>query len=332
MARLLDFLVGHQNIIDRFLTSYVQERLPHAFLFVGPSGVGKKMTALALSQVVLCEKPEAFKRQACGLCGSCLRIARVAGVRTGGGLEATSATENLMFVEPEKNQIKIDQAKEITEFLSLRAMGRYRIVVVDQADALNPQAGNSLLKLLEEPPPGTIFFLIAPSADHVLSTLRSRSQAVAFGSLTYDQMKKRSSAPDWALHASQGSFEKLELLSDQEELQIRESACAWVEEWMKNPQGYLLQEFRDLARDRAIAARLSNHLLMIFRDAFVLKAGGMQVFNADKLPFLKKVSNLSSEQLETAVKRALLLQESFEQNLDGSLVLEKFWIETRPQV
>jgi len=328
MARLLDQLVGHEKIVERFLAARDAGRLPHTFLLVGTPGIGKKLTAMALAQALICEASP----KACGLCGPCVRISKLAlpavGVVAKDFVPAHS-TESLLLIEPEKSVIKVDQAREILDFLTLRSNTR-RAIIIDSAEMLNPQAANSLLKVLEEPPEGTYFFLIAPSPTQMLPTLQSRSQIVSFSPLTSEQMKKRSRAPEWAIRASSGSFEKLQMLTEKVELEIRESACAWLASWMANPQGYLTEEFRSLAKDRSVAPRLVDHLLMLLRDAIFYQLGlKASMMNVDKEAFVADLAKLPAASLNTAVEKALQLQKLLLQNFDSSLMFEQFWIESR---
>ncbi len=322
MARLLDSVLGHQEILARFLHSIESGKLPHTFMFVGPSGVGRKASALALAQALTCEK----SKTACGVCGSCLRIEKAIQTKT-------NQTESLLLIEPEKNQIRIDQAHSILNFLSLRSLGQNRVVVIDAAETLNPQAGNALLKALEEPSAGTYFFMIAPSAAHVLPTLRSRAQVVAFQPLTIDEMRSKSQAPQWALRASQGSFERLAQLLEKDELEIRESALGWLQDWVSTPMAYLKPETRELVRDRDSARSLAHHLSWLLRDALYLKIGAEnKVLNSDKVSVLKRITEtVSQQQLLESCEKALWIEKKLDANQDSSLVFEQFWIESSPQ-
>lgn len=317
MISLLDQIIGHQNLIERFLHSYAQDTLPHAMLFVGPSGVGKKRTALALAQILLCRQPE--DQHACGICSSCMAISR--------GEE----TESLLLIAPEKNQIKLEEAQRILSFLNLRALRARRVIIIDSADLLNPQAANSLLKILEEPPADTFFILIAPSTKHVMATLRSRSQVMAFSPLSLEQLKSKSRAPEWALRASQGSFEKLALVTDKAELENRERAIAFLQTWSQEPQGYLWPDIRDSVRDRQSARAMAQHLSWLLRDVFYVQQGQNEyVLNLDQEKFLQDLaSKMDSDGILKACQKALKLEDQLDANQDSSLVFESFWIETQ---
>lgn len=317
MISLLEQTIGHENLIERFLHSYQKGSLPHAMLFVGPSGVGKKRTALALAQLMLCRQPQPSR--ACGICSSCMAISR--------GEE----TESLLLVGPDKNQIKLEEAHRILTFLNLKALRQRRVIIIDSADLLNPQAANSLLKILEEPPAETFFFLIAPSTVHVMATLRSRSQVMSFSPLTLAQLQSKSRAPEWALRASQGSFEKLGLVTDKHELESREKAISFLQVWLEQPQGYLWPDIRDFYRDRSSARSIAQHLAWLFRDVFYVQQRRLEyVLNLDQKAFLEKLAaQIPSEGLLDACQKALGLEDQLDANQDSSLVFESFWIKTR---
>lgn len=321
MTSLLDQIVGHENLIQRFLQSYVNGTLPHAMLFVGPSGVGKRRTALALSQILLCRDVKSADSlpKACGICSSCMAISR------------EEETESLLLINSEKNQIKLEEAHRIISFLNLKALRARRVIIINDADLLNPQAANSLLKILEEPPPDTFFFLIAPSAVHVMATLRSRSQVMAFAPLTADQLKSKTRAPEWAVRASKGSFEKLAQVTDKEELESREQAIRFLQTWLEEPQGYLIGDVRDLIRDRSSSRSLAKQISWLFRDAFYFSQDESQyALNMDQKEFLQSLSEkLTPQTLLSSCQKALNLEAQLDANQDPSLVFESFWIESR---
>ena len=165
--RVLDRVVGHGRVVERLLKTVEADRLPPSWLFVGAKNQGKKMVALGIAQALLCER----SRAACGACPSCLRV-------------VNRQSEGLILVEPEGAVIKIETARQIIASLSLSILGRGRVVIIDDAEKLGAQAGNALLKSIEEPPPRTHFILLTTSRDSVLGTIRSRSQIIRFGSLT----------------------------------------------------------------------------------------------------------------------------------------------------
>jgi DNA polymerase-3 subunit delta' len=173
---------GHDDVVERFRRSLARERLATTFLFVGPPGIGKHTFALMLAKSLLC--PSVTERlpgrlEPCGHCASCALVA------------AGTHPDLLRVAKPaEKSEIPValligDKEHRMTEGLchdiSLKPfMGGRRIAVIDDADFLNEEGANALLKTLEEPPPHSVLILIGTSIDRQLPTIRSRSQIIRF--------------------------------------------------------------------------------------------------------------------------------------------------------
>ncbi len=171
-----DAIVGQEGAKRRLSAALEADRVPGGYLFLGPSGVGKFTTALALARALLCEGDGAH---ACGDCSACRR--------------AESRVHPNLHVVGEGDavtRIKVEEVRTIQGRLSLRPLeGTRQIVIVDNADHLGDISGNALLKTLEEPPPGAVLILVASEALRVLETIRSRSQEVRFSSLATDQVR-----------------------------------------------------------------------------------------------------------------------------------------------
>jgi DNA polymerase-3 subunit delta' len=120
-----------------------------------------------VAQALNCLNPK--NADACGVCTACSKIAR--GVHP-----------DILIVEPgETGSIKIDQVRDVVERAGYRPFeGRRRVVIIDDADALVPQAQNALLKTLEEPPPSSVFILVTSRPDVLLPTVRSRCPRLQF--------------------------------------------------------------------------------------------------------------------------------------------------------
>lgn len=166
----------------------LDERLPHALLFIGPAGLGKRDLADALAARLLCMMPRT-DGHACGQCATCqLRLTgnhpdlyqivpeaqAAAGVEEGGADTATPA-------KTKSSQIVIEQIRRLQNALMVTGhQSSRRVVVVEPADAMNPYTANALLKLLEEPPEGCVLILISSQPRHLLATIRSRCQQWQF--------------------------------------------------------------------------------------------------------------------------------------------------------
>ncbi len=166
-------------------------RLPHALLFVGPPGLGKRELAEALAARLLCDSPAA-DGHACGRCEPCQwRLAgnhpdlrhvvpaadAAADGAEGEGAEAAPAKEG----KAKSEQILIEQIRDLQSALSVTGHhSARRVVVLDPAEAMNVFTANALLKLLEEPPEGCVFLLVSSAPRRLLPTIRSRCQQWPF--------------------------------------------------------------------------------------------------------------------------------------------------------
>lgn len=183
--------------IWRSLTG-AEVRLPHALLFAGPAGVGKRELADALAVRLLCEQPRQAHESACGTCPSCLMWA--SGQHPDYRLlqpdaAAEGEEEGEAAGEGEKKkaskQIRIQQIREVEEFFHVGGhRGGARVCIIDPAEAMNPITANSLLKILEEPSVSFYFIMISHRWRRLLPTLLSRSRRVMFGRPPAEQSQR----------------------------------------------------------------------------------------------------------------------------------------------
>ncbi len=178
-------ILGQERTISILRRSVRRGRLAHAYLFVGPEGVGKKLTALTLAKALNCRSPEAFDGgsaregapEACGLCPSCRKI-------------DLGNHPDVRLVEPEARggsrqaYIHIDVLREVRRSLQFAPLeGRRKAIVFDGAHRMQPAAANALLKTLEEPPNDTLIVLVTAEEWSLLPTIISRCQVVRFRGL-----------------------------------------------------------------------------------------------------------------------------------------------------
>jgi DNA polymerase-3 subunit delta' len=169
---------GHDRVVEELRRGLTGGRFPHAFLFVGPEGVGKKTFARKVAQALLCERADEAALDPCEACPSCLQI-------------KAGAHPDLLEVErPEqKYELPIELIRKLCLDLGLKPMhGSRRVSIVDDADSLNDEAANAFLKTLEEPPPGSVLILIGTSAELQLDTILSRCRVVRFDPLPPDEL------------------------------------------------------------------------------------------------------------------------------------------------
>ncbi|MCH2114422.1 MAG: DNA polymerase III subunit [Pirellulales bacterium] len=171
---------GHDSVVEHFRQSVSHNRLASSYLFLGPAGVGKRLFAGQLAQSLLCgsQAPQQLAAP-CDSCESC----RLHAVGNHPDVDVVSLPAG-----KRKLPIKLfvgDQAHRHQEGLchnvSLRPMlGKRRVAIIDDADHLTTESSNSLLKTLEEPPPGAVLILIGTSRARQLPTIVSRTQVIRF--------------------------------------------------------------------------------------------------------------------------------------------------------
>lgn len=161
-----DDLQGQAPVVAQLKQAAQGEGLTHAWLFTGPPGSGRSNAAKAFAAALNCDQDDVALR-GCGECPACRTI-----------LGETHS--DVTFVRTEKVTITIDEARELVSKAGDRpATGRWRIIVVEDADRMAERTTNVLLKAIEEPTPRTIWMLCAPSPADVLVTIRSRCRPVS---------------------------------------------------------------------------------------------------------------------------------------------------------
>ncbi|GAB4253920.1 DNA polymerase III subunit delta' [Deferrisoma sp.] len=167
-----DRIVGHERPLRVLRRSLSSGRIPHAYLFWGPSGIGKSLVAREVARVLLCRSEEALGRaEACGACRSCGRL-------------DSGTHPDLHVLEAGGARVGVDEVRGLQEALAYRAFeGGRRVAILPDAARLTREAANALLKTLEEPPEGVHLILIASHREQLLPTVVSRCQGIRFDPL-----------------------------------------------------------------------------------------------------------------------------------------------------
>lgn len=167
---------GHDAIVQRFQRAVAQDRLGSAYLLTGPSGVGKRQLAHRLAAALLCHRMT-DELIACGSCDSCRPL------RAGAHPDLT-----VIACPEDRQSIPLElligdrehRSKEgLCYWINLApVLATRKIAIIEDADLMAPEGANALLKTLEEPPPGSVLFLISHNLQRQLPTIRSRCQKV----------------------------------------------------------------------------------------------------------------------------------------------------------
>jgi DNA polymerase-3 subunit delta' len=324
-------LRGHEAQVGQFTRAVRRGRLAHAYLFIGPSGIGKRLFAVELAKALLCEAAPPGPREtlaACGRCPACVQVEA-----------GTHPDFRLAARPPETAEFPIDLMRELCEAFALKsARGRGKVVVIDDADDLNDPSANCFLKTLEEPPPGSLIVLVGTATDRQRSTVVSRCQVVRFRPLPaelVDELLQRQGVNDAALQArlvrlSGGSPGQALALADPALWEFRRTLTAGLAKPPFDAVGLarswieFVQEAGKEAVHRRRRARLTLRLLIDFLDEALAvrlqrpaRGGG-----ADRAAVEAMAARADADRLVELVERCLEADFHIERNVGTELALE----------
>jgi len=182
-------IYGHDDVVEQFRRALARRRLASSFLFAGPAGIGKRSFAIKLAQALLCQRRAEEALDPCAECSACLQVS--AGSHPDLDLVAKPKDKSFLPLELFIGDKEHRMRRGLCRNIALRPlMGGRKIAIIDDADFLNAEGANCLLKTLEEPPPNSLLILISTSPARQLPTIRSRCQLVRFRPLSIDVVAK----------------------------------------------------------------------------------------------------------------------------------------------
>src|SRR5256714_13721499 len=177
-------LIGNDEVKDALRHLLASGRMPGSLLFTGEEGIGKKLFALELAKALNCRNRAGV--EACDECSSCRRIANstfpaFSEVKDNNERMIWSEHGDVAMVRPYKQIIRVKPMRELEREANFRPFeGAARVFIVEDAEYMNEQAANALLKTLEEPPSTTHLILTTSNPNALLATIRSRCQMIRF--------------------------------------------------------------------------------------------------------------------------------------------------------
>ena len=314
-------IIGHSRQLEPLRAALASRRLHHAYLFVGPSGIGKRTVAMALAQAVHCADATG---DGCGSCAECARVK-----------DGNHPDVRVVQLFEGKKEISIQQVREIERDLRYRSFGGQRkIAIVDAAGAMNAPAQNALLKTLEEPPENSLIVLIALNAGELLPTLRSRCLRLSFAPLSRAQvvtfLRERrnveSGDAEFLAATSMGSIGAA-LALDQSLVEKRRLWSAMLADLKRGDYRSAVAAAEPLAADREGALEFLHWAESWYRDLLVHGVTGER----DDLVNLDMLAQIEQQSPRSGGVRALpaLAQigaatAAIQRNLNRRMVLEKF--------
>lgn len=317
-------IVGQKRIKDIFTSSIKKNRLAHSYLFYGQPGVGKDCFALSLAMGLNCSKNEIWGCGECKYCKNFLQFhnpfftfiqpvpSRPNSMNKDKYFEIVREANRERINNPYHEvefpstltrlpQISIDEIRTIKQKVRLKiAEDKYRIFIISKIQHMSTQACNSLLKILEEPPPRTLLFLTTSELGSVLPTIISRCQLVHFDPLTTDEISNtliadfniNSTKAEFIGKISGGSLQKALQIAEEEFEDVRTKAYEFLAQSIHNDELKALTDAEAFIKiNEKIEIRKILHTLQILvRDIMQLKLGlPHEVINVDMKTTLKNI-------------------------------------------
>lgn len=317
--------MGQSRPIAVLSGAVVSGRVHHAYLFTGPDGVGKKRVALAFAQALNCQGEAAVAGWPCGSCRACAKIAQ--------GIHP-----DVSLLEPDRSKarwvIKIESVREITRQVAFKPYeGRRRVVVIDDAHTVTVEGANAFLKTLEEPTGDTVFVLLTSQPRALLTTIRSRCQALRFAPLSVDVLRQllegqgiERGVASLAAAFAEGSVSRAQALCQEGALEMRKQLLEDIVALREEDALAVFSMASELARSNPDELRVKLDFLRIFlRDVMLRKSAveGQRVANQDLLERVDRVaSRMSIEEVMGHLDRITEVERGVSHYVDAKLLLE----------
>ncbi len=265
-------VVGHPAVITHLNNSIQSGRVAHCYLFVGEDGIGKRMVATEFAKKLLCETPDGPSARPCGTCPACVAVDR-------------GSHPDLKYIRHEKPAtIGVDDVREqLNGDIVIRPYRADRkIYIIDEAELLNVQAQNAILKTIEEPPSYAVILLLSNNRDVFLETIRSRSVLVEFQPLRREDVARYIEAHfppsddrEFALDHCRGNIGRaLHLMEDENAREFVTTVCGILAKLPKLSVIERMDAVSELSQDREDVKEAMELFLAWYRDVAVLKATG----------------------------------------------------------
>lgn len=320
-AEQWSLIVGNQTAIYQLRDSLSNGRVVHAYLLIGPEGVGKTLTAHVMAKALLCESDA----PPCGQCASCMQF-------------AAQNHPDYFLVVPDGTSIKIDQIRTLQENIALAPyLAKRRVVLLDEADKMTAQSANALLKTLEEPPGEVVFLLVAANRRALLDTIVSRTAVISFQPIRTAEIEQylqaRAAKPSQAqtiARLAQGSVVKALQYIEEDGLFFRNKAA----ELLKPYDLEQLFQSGDLlgALERVQLLVLLAHLETLLRDLLIFHDDEEKqwICNVDLKDFLANlVNHWPPGRILAALKRLGETRRAIAANANAKLAMEAFLVAIR---
>ncbi|MGB9595501.1 MAG: DNA polymerase III subunit delta' [Candidatus Poribacteria bacterium] len=310
-------VIGHDNVIAKLKNIIKSGRIANAYIFAGPSNIGKEFVAVNFAKALNCKE---FKGDCCDKCVSCRRI------------DDGNHTD-VRIIRPEGAKLKIDQIRFLKRQETYKAIeGEYKVYIIVDAEKMTPESANSILKTLEEPSDKTIFILLTQTYNSLLPTIRSRCQLIRFslvpqkilqkGLMNYPGMTEVSAK--WLTIHSQGKPGKALKMASENISENKDDMTLILSILTQRNKSYLMNTFKK-AEEISKLDNAIDTIISWYRDIILVKQGCPEelLIHSDNRQILEQLAkSYSIVELERLIDLALNLQNLIKRNINPVLALE----------
>ncbi len=305
-------VIGQQSVKQRLLQSAKDQRVSHALLFLGPEGSGNLPVAIAFAQYLVCENPG--EDDSCGICPGCKKMQKlshpdvtfsypvapkekISKPKSSDFFEqwVQEISENpyltynqwmqALDLDNKQGLISAEESADIIHRLALKSLeAPYKITIIWLPERMNATSANRLLKILEEPPEDTLFFLVAQDYEQLLPTILSRTQLIKVNKLSDHEivqtLVERHGADQQAAkriaHLADGSYSEALMLAESSDIEtnLNQKFLTWMRTCLKlNVQG-IAQQSQDFGSEsRETQKNFIVHALTVIRECLLINYG-----------------------------------------------------------
>ncbi len=314
-------IIGNNDIIENLIFMVENDKINHALLFDGISGIGKKYAAKILAKSIFCngENPP------CNECSKCIQFEK-------------GTNPDFILIEEENNVIKKESIVGVIDFLSIKPFdSKYKIAIIDGFDKATPEAQNAFLKTLEEGPSYGIIILLSQNSKNILDTVLSRVKIYNFSPIDkyrlveyiIDRYNIKEEEANFYANFSNGSIGKtIKIINDDSFRKQRKEYIDIFDKALKGQNDYVLSNI-NLFKDVENLDDVLEMYLTWLRDLYILKktGKGKYLYNIDYEEKLNSQSHLTFETIDRIKKLIINLKGNLKYNISKDFALDLFFID-----